>query len=95
MAFKKGDPRPANSGKAKGSENKVTKEAREVFKNIMEGEVNNVKEALDKIRAKSPFNYILCFSKLAPYFMPKQIDIQSGGEKVQAPIIQILPLNEA
>jgi hypothetical protein len=94
MAFKKGDKKPENSGKAKGSEHKVTKEAREVFKTIMEGEVGNIQQALADIRKKSPFNYILCFSKLAPYFMPKQIDIQSGGEKVQAPIIQILPPSE-
>lgn len=95
MAFQKGDKKPVNSGKKKGSENKVTKEAREIFKDIMEGEVSNVKDALDKVRAKSPFNYILCFSKLAPYFMPKQIDIKTDGEKIQAPIIQVLPPNEA
>jgi hypothetical protein len=95
MAFEKGQKKIEGSGKTKGSENKVTKEAREVFKSIMEGEVDNVKEALDEIRAKSPFNYILCFSKLAPYFMPKQIDIKSGGEKLRAPIIQVLPPNEA
>lgn len=93
MPFKKGHKKIG--GKSKGSENKATKDARSVFKSIMEGEVDNVKSALDEIRAKSPFNYIVCFSKLAPYFMPKQIDIQSGGEKVQAPIIQILPLNES
>jgi hypothetical protein len=82
-------------GKKKGTPNKVTKEAREIFKDIMEGEISNVKDALDKIRAKSPFNYILCFSKLAPYFMPKQLDVKTDGEKIQAPVIQILPFNEA
>lgn len=94
MAFKKGDPKPSNSGKKKGSENKATKDAKSLFIKIMEGQVEHVEEALDEVRKKSPFNYILCFSKLAPYFMPKQIDIKSDGEKLQAPVIQILPHNE-
>jgi len=94
MAFKKGDPKPPGSGKKKGSENQTTKDARALFTKIMEGQVDHVEEALDKVRAKSPFNYILCFSKLAPYFMPKQIDIKSDGEKLQAPVIQILPADE-
>lgn len=93
MAFKKGDKKPIGSGKKKGSENKATHEARMVFKEIMEGEIQNVKESLEKIRKQSPYNYIVCFSKLAPYFMPKQIDIKTDGEPIQAPIIQITPFN--
>lgn len=95
MPFKKGDKKPANSGKIKGSQHKVTQEAREVFKSIMEGEIDHIQKALADIRKKSPFNYILCFSKLAPYFMPKQIDIKTDGEQLPAPIIQILPKDEA
>lgn len=91
MGFKKGDKKPIGSGKSKGTSNKTTKEAREIFKDIMEGEIDHVKDSLDKIRAKSPFNYILCFTKLAPYFMPKQFDIKSDGEALPAPIINVLP----
>lgn len=89
MAFEKGH----KGYKPKGKENKITSEARLIFKEIMEGEVNNVKAALDKVREKSPYNYIVCFTKLAPFFMPKQIDIKSDGEAIQAPIIQITPFN--
>jgi hypothetical protein len=86
--------KPKTGGKKKGTPNKVTKDAKALFVQIMEGQVDHVEQALNDIREKSPFNYILCFSKLAPYFMPKQIDIKSDGEKLQAPVINIQSLNE-
>ena len=93
MAFvkgKSGNPK----GKPKGIPSATTKDARQVFISIMEGEVENVQFALEEIRSKSAFNYIVCLSKLMPYFMPKQIDIKSDGEKMPIPIIQLLPHSE-
>ncbi len=89
--FTKGTPKPPGSGKKRGQVNKVTQDARQLFVKIMEGQMAEVETALMEVRDHSAFNYIVCLSKLMPYFMPKQIDIKSDGEQLQAPVIQILP----
>ncbi len=83
-AFKKGDKRPR---KPKGAENKVTKEARELFKDIMEGEIIHVQESFQKVRQKNPAKYLDCLSKLMPYFLPKQVDLTSKGNALSPMII--------
>jgi hypothetical protein len=85
MGFKKGHTKIG--GKIKGTENKLTGKARMVFVNIMEGEIDNIKNALDKVRTKDPSAYLNILSKFYPYFMPKQLDITSGGEAFEAPNI--------
>lgn len=69
-------------GRGKGVPNKTTKEAREMFISIMHGEIENVQDALNRIRTKDPFKYIDALAKLFQYTMPKQIDIKSDGEKL-------------
>lgn len=70
--FEKGNP-----GKPKGAENKTTKAAKELFVSIMEGEVDHIKEALDKIREKDPAMYLQTLSKFYPYFIPKKMEIDT------------------
>jgi hypothetical protein len=74
-------------GKPKGAENKTTKEAKQLFVNIMQGEIDNIKDALEKVKKKDPAAYLNVLSKFYPYFMPKQVDITSGGEPFTAPNI--------
>lgn len=81
MAFKKGQTKIG--GKVKGSQNKLTATAKEMFIGIMEGEINNIKQSLDLTRKESPAKYLDVLSKLMPYFMPKQIDVKSGGDKIK------------
>lgn len=69
-----------NSGKPKGAENKTTKAAKELFVQIMEGEVDHIKESLDKIRIKDPAMYLQTLSKFYPYFMPKKMEIDTPTE---------------
>lgn len=73
--FKAGNP-----GKPKGAENKTTKQARELFISIMEGEVDNIKDSLDKIRKKDPTAYLTTLSKFYPYFMPKKLEVDAPSE---------------
>lgn len=75
--FKKG-----NKGKPKGAQHRTSKEARELFVKTLEGQVENIEEAFDKVRAASPGRYLELFAKYAQYFMPKQLDITSGGSKI-------------
>lgn len=70
-------------GKPKGAETLVKKEARALFLSIMEGQVDNIEEALESVRIKDPAKYIELLSKLFPYFMPKHIDITSGGDQIK------------
>ena len=80
MPFKKGKIK--TGGKVKGSGNIATKKGRELFLEIMEGEIDNVKESLNQVRSENPYNYLNVLSKLLPYFMPKLSDITSKGEKI-------------
>lgn len=62
-------------GRSKATPNKVTKEARELFINILSGEVGNIKNSLERIREENPFKYLLIVSKLLPYIIPKPKDL--------------------
>lgn len=70
--FKKG-----NKGKPKGAENKTTKQAREIFVSIMEGEVDNIKDSLDRIRKKDHGKYLEVLAKFFPYFIPKKLEVDA------------------
>lgn len=82
-SFKKGDER---AGRTKGTPNKVTETARELFVKIMEKQVPDVEAALNALKEK-PKEYLDCWSKLAPYFMPKMVDITSKGESLNPIVI--------
>ena len=72
------------AGKPKGTPNKTTKEARELFIAIMNGQIEYITDALEKVRTESPSRYLDAISKLFQYTMPKQIDIKSDGDKIGA-----------
>lgn len=67
-------------GKTKGSENKVTKQAKELFVSILEGQVDHIQEAFDFVRAEDPAKYLDLFAKYAKYFVPAQIKIDNPVE---------------
>lgn len=64
-------------GKPKGAANKTTKEAKELFVDIMEGEIGRIKESLDHVRKENHGKYLEVLSKLFPYFIPKKLDIST------------------
>lgn len=66
-----------NAGKPKGAENKTTKAAKELFVSIMEGQVENIEDSLEKIRVKDPGKYLEVLSKFFPYFIPKKLEVDS------------------
>lgn len=73
--FKKGNP-----GKQPGTENKTTRDAKQLFLTIMEGEVDHIEKALETLREKNPDVYLTCLSKLFPYFMPKKLQVDIPTE---------------
>lgn len=72
MPFKKG-----NSGKPKGAETHVKKEARALFMDIMEGQVNHIEDSLEAVRKKDSARYLEVLSKLMPYFIPKKLEVDT------------------
>ena len=75
-----------NKGKPKGAQAKVTKEARLLFIEIMQGQVPHVQEAFEKLKS-DPEKYINCLSKLFPYFMPKKLDMTSDGKPIENQVV--------
>lgn len=69
-------------GRIKGAQNKLTKTAREVFKATLENESAFVAKAFEKVRKTNPEKYLELFSRYAQYFMPKQLDITTDGQKI-------------
>lgn len=66
-----------NAGKPKGAVNKATQQARELFTTIMEGEVDNIQESLEKVRKKDHGRYLDVLSKFLPYFIPKKVELNT------------------
>ena len=88
MAFEKGKSGNAN-GRPKGSETKLTKEAREIFIETLEGQVPFIEEAFREVKEKNPSKYLELFAKYAQYFVPRKTESES---KVQ---IESFDFNEA
>jgi hypothetical protein len=77
MAFKKGKPK--TGGRQKGIENKVTQDARARFMDIMEGEVDHVKDSLSEVRKEDKATYLKLLAQLFPYFLPKMTEVNVKG----------------
>ena len=74
MPFKKGNTQ--GKGRPKGASNKVTEQSRSIFMNVMEGEMDNIKDSLAVLRENSDEKYLKALSSLMPYFMPKQSETE-------------------
>ena len=64
------------AGRPKGTENKVTKESRQLFQAIMDGEVIHIEEALALLRENNAEKYLKALASLFPYFMPKKVEAE-------------------
>jgi len=84
--FKEG--RDKTGGRKKGTSNKSTEQARQFFFDLMNGELYNIQESLTKVREESHAQYLALLAKYFPYYQPKQMDITSGGEKVEGFIVK-------
>ena len=72
MPFEKGNKE--GKGRSKGSENKLTKEARTIFLETLEGQAPHIAEAFEKVRDENPKAYLDLFAKYAQYFVPKKTE---------------------
>ena len=72
MAFKKGNEE--GKGRPKGAENKITKEARDIFLETLEGQAPHIAKAFEEVRRDNPRAYLDLFAKYAQYFVPKKTE---------------------
>ncbi len=84
------DPGP---GRPSGSPERTTKEARELFNRILSRQVDNIEEALDKLRG-DPKEYLNTLSKLLPYFIPKNFTINQEEEEDKKWVIEVVHTRE-
>ena len=68
------------NGRAKGSPNRTTKEAKELLELIMFGQLDNMNDALNKLYEKDQSRYLDACSKLFTYVLPKKTDITSDDK---------------
>lgn len=73
---KSGNPK----GKPKGADNKLTKEARELFIETLEGQVPNIEDAFKKVYNDNPAKFLELFAKYAQYFVPRKTESEVKGE---------------
>ncbi len=73
-------------GRKAGTENRTTKEAKEILNKILFSELDNIKDALAEIRSKSKIQYLDCISKLLPFSLPKKTDLTTDDEKLPTAI---------
>jgi len=75
--FEKGHTK--KGGREKGVENKITQDARARFMDIMEGEVDHVKDSLSEVRKEDKATYLKLLAQLFPYFLPKMTEVNVKG----------------
>ena len=75
MPFEKGQSGNP-SGRKKGVANKATKEGRELFVKIMNGQVEHIEQELALLRESSGEKYLKALASLFPYFMPKMVETE-------------------
>ncbi len=73
-------------GRTKGTVNKTSAETKEVLKNIVSAEIDNINDLLNKLEPKERLEVII---KLLPYILPKQNEIAIDNKLVQ-PVTFIL-----
>lgn len=75
--FKKGDPKPPNSGRKKNVGNKSTGETRELFAKIVADQVPNLVKRLEEI--DNPKDYIDAVYKLSRLVFPNYQSVEFRG----------------
>jgi len=81
MPFEKGHKKA--TGRPEGATNKITQDARELFKQTLEAQVPSLLQSFEDVRAKNPDRFLELFAKYAQYFIPKQVDVTTKGEEIK------------
>ena len=75
-------------GRKKGTSNKTTTEARELFIKTIEGQTEYIAEAFEHVKQENPEKYLDLIAKFAQYFVPKKTE-NSDTVKHEFPTIDM------
>ena len=70
-------------GRKKGVTNRTTKEAREFFTKVVQGQFDNIEGAMQELYEKDKARYIDALTKLVQYVLPKKTDITTDDKPIQ------------
>jgi hypothetical protein len=84
MPFEKNDPNINRNGREKGSSNKYTKQIKEAFGMLLEGNLDNLSIWLSQVAADDPKAALDIMMKMSERFVPRlsSTDITSDGEQI-------------
>jgi hypothetical protein len=71
------------NGRKKGTQNRTTKEAKELLEQILLGQIDNIQSAFEKLYTKDPAHYLDACAKLFTYVLPKKSDITSDDKPLK------------
>ena len=71
MRFEKGNK--IGKGRVKGSTNIATTELKGMFKILLENNLIEMQESLDRIKTKNPAEYVKLILNIASFVIPKQL----------------------
>ena len=78
------------NGRPKGIPNRTTKEAKELLEQILLGQVENIRDALDELKEKDVARFLDSCAKLFTYVLPKKTDITSDDKPIQVKLPDIV-----
>jgi hypothetical protein len=92
MAFQPGQSGNP-SGRKPGAVNETTRQIKEVFANLLEGQERQLADALEKVRLTNPKAYLELYVKISERFVPQVSRAEITGQDGEAlqPIQIILP----
>jgi len=76
------------AGSRKGIPNKITQDLKDFYKELLEGETENIKSALKDLFEDDAQKYLMAVDKISQKVVPNKKDITSDGESI-APTINI------
>lgn len=78
MGFDKQTAKEAGKKSKRGADNQL-KELREIYNNILEGNIDNIQEWFDRIAKDNPAKALELMLKMGSYIIPKPRAVELGG----------------
>lgn len=77
----------------KGSENKITKQSKELINEALEGHIERIPQALDKLLIQSPKDYIYAITSLLKFTTPTLKSVNVDQQQERPVVITLEPLS--